>query len=74
MTTTSLKVQIDSFQGTNPGLGEIVVIAEDPEFKGHLTGNASILSGYVGDHAARLFDRDLGADAYVDIGTDLSLL
>ena len=54
--TTTLKVTIDSHDGSNPGLGEIVVIAEDPDFRGHLTGNASIVSGPAG--GSGLFDGD----------------
>ena len=35
--SSSLKVVITAHAGSNPGLGEIVVIAQDPDFKGHLT-------------------------------------
>ena len=67
--TTSLKVTIDSHDGSNPGLGEIVVIAEDPDFRGHLTGNASIVSGYGGADGGKLFDGDLDSDERIDLGT-----
>ena len=39
-----VKVSITSHDGSNPGLGEVAVIAEDPNFKGHLAKNASILA------------------------------
>ena len=67
--TTSLKLTIDSHDGSNPGLGEIVVIAEDPDFRGHLTGNASIVSGYGGADGGKLFDGDLDSDERIDLGT-----
>ena len=38
-----VKVSITTHDGSNPGLGEVVVIAEDPNFKGHLAKNATIL-------------------------------
>ena len=66
--TTTLKVTIDSHDGSNPGLGEIVVIAEDPAFKGHLTGNASIVSGPAG--GSGLFDGDRGTIATSVDGAD----
>ena len=68
--TTSLKLTVDSHDGSNPGLGEIVVIAEDPDFRGHLTGNASIASGYDGDDGGKLFDGDLDSDANINLGDD----
>ena len=67
--TTSLKLTIDSHDGSNPGLGEIVVIAEDPDFRGHLTGNASIVSGYDGSAGGKLFDGDLDSDERIYVGS-----
>ena len=67
--TTTLKVTIDSHDGSNPGLGEIVVIAEDPDFRGHLTGNASIVSGYGGADGGKLFDGDIASDERIYLGT-----
>ena len=67
--TTTLKVTIDSHDGSNPGLGEIVVIAEDPDFRGHLTGNASIVSGYDGSAGGKLFDGDLDSDERIYVGS-----
>ena len=67
--TTTLKVTIDSHDGSKPGLGEIVVIAEDPDFRGHLTRNASIVSGYDGADGGKLFDGDLDSNERIYVGS-----
>ena len=54
--STTLKIVITSHSGSTPGLGEIVVIADDPSFKGHLAKGASIQTGYSGTDGANLFD------------------
>ena len=69
--STSLKVVITGHQGTSPGLGEIVVIADDPTFKGDLTVNASIVSGYSGSDGANLFDGSLHSSNTINVGTGL---
>ena len=50
-----VKVSITSHTGSNPGLGEVVVIAEDPAFKGHLTLNASVVERPKTGHHPRHF-------------------
>ena len=52
---TWVKVSITSHTGSNPGLGEVVVIAEDPAFKGHLTLNASIVERPSNHHPSHSF-------------------
>ncbi len=66
--STSLKVTIDSFEGSNPGLAEIVVIADDPQFKGDLTGRANVESGYTGSDDNKLFDGNLGVSNFIGLG------
>ena len=74
-----VKVSITSHVGSNPGLGEVVVIAEDPNFKGHLAKNASIVARPTtnphSSHAAtgndqRFFDGviDSASPNYIDVG------
>ena len=74
-----VKVSITSHDGSNPGLGEVAVIAEDPNFKGHLAKNASILARPTTNphpsHAAtgndqRLFDgvTDSTSPNHIDVG------
>ena len=76
-----VKVSITSHVGSNPGLGEVVVIAEDPDFKGHLAKNATILErpqNHDPSHAAptgqdeRLFDgvTDSASPNHIDVGED----
>ena len=78
--STSLKVVITGFEGNNPGIGEIVVIADDADFKGHLAKNAMILdrpqnhdpSHAPTGHDQRLFDgvTDSAYPNFVDVGAD----
>ena len=77
--STWVKVSITSHTGSNPGLGEVVVIAEDPAFKGHLTLGASVVerpeTGHHSSHSPlgqdeRLFDGviDSASPNYVSVG------
>ena len=42
--STWVKVTITSHAGSNPGLGEVAVIAEDRDFEGHLAKNARMVA------------------------------
>ena len=72
-TSTSLKVTISAHTGTPPGLSEIVVIARDPAFQGHLTDNASVVAGFTGSDAGKLFDGNINSryPNFVNIGAGL---
>ena len=66
--STFLKVVITGHQGTSPGLGEIVVIADDAEFKGDLTGSAVVESGYSGADSGNLFDGNMNGANHIGLG------
>ena len=69
--TTLLKITITGYEGDAPGLGEVVVIADDQQFKGNLTKNATIESGYSGSDGGNLFDGSLSTSNNINPGMGL---